>query len=34
MPDGEGNGTEITGLTGPTLAVLRARCRLILPSDG
>lgn len=32
MPDGEGTGTEITGLTGPTLAALRARCRLILAS--
>ena len=32
MPDGEGTGTEITGLTGPTLAALRARCRLVLPS--
>ena len=32
MADGVGTGTEISGLTGPTLAVLRARCRLVLPS--
>ena len=32
MTDGVGAGTEITGLTGPTLAMLRARCRLFLAS--
>ena len=32
MADGVGTGTEISGQTGPTLATLRARCRLVLPS--
>ena len=32
MTDGVGTGTELTGFMGPTLAALRARCRLVLPS--
>ena len=32
MSEGSGSGTEVGGLTGPTLAALRARCRLLLAS--
>jgi len=32
VSEGSGSGTEVGGLTGPTLAALRARCRLLLAS--